>query len=253
LLYLKKDQPDVYNSPKFLDNFGNDYISDSYLLDMCTSDAFFEKLFNCLGGSDINTLGELSEDLHEGKTYYEIYSNCKNERVVKGKYTESQVAEQLKNNMEEQKRLIEQVSCVPEIREKLFGAYGANKELLSRHLMMMYCNLCRYEWESDLDAGMGIYKAFSFNMREVYTDLSMFLNIPFSQCGDAYILGNLLKSSNFKFVPWQNNSSVYDSVYGQNSFVPKPVQLSIYSISGVLNNITNKKVGGASGLDEFFR
>lgn len=250
--YLEKHYPEIYNSQKLIMHLGNEEISDSYLLDMITPDDCFCKLWQVFGKNK-NGLGEVSEDKYKGGvSFYEYYKQRKNNAITKtSQYRDQQtVVAELTKNLAEQKRLLNNVVAVCDIREALIGAYR-NKTLLGKDLFIVFTSVMKEMWEHEFD--MESFEHYSYMATHVYTSCEDMVNQEFNQFKDATLHGNLLKSDVFKFIPW-TEPGIYASVgYKGTHPYPKPIDLQIYSLNGLIAGITDKKTGGArSVLEEFF-
>jgi len=244
LFILKKDYPEIYSSKKLLEHFGNDEISDSYLLDMITPDDVHCKIWKAMGQGS-NRLNELSSDMIGSTDFYNKYINLKQECINKH-YSEDFVRQQLGRNLQEQERLISEVVSACDFRTMLVSAYQnhGGKEKLGKDLFIGYVSVMKEMWEHEHD--MASYEHFIYMANNVYTSLLDIVDQEFNQFRDTTLHGNVLKSDVFKFVVW-TNIKIYAEIY-KVTIMPKPIELKIYSLNSVVNGLNQHKRGGAGTI-----
>lgn len=244
LSILEKDHPEIYNSERLLNHLGNEEVSDSYLLDMISPDDVMCKLWKAVGQSS-DGLGELSEDMVPGsqQTYHQKYLAHKDARIKQGRFKDSSaVSAELKSHLDEQKRLLNNVVAVCDLREAASAVYS-NRDLLGKDLFIVYTSVMKEMWENEHD--MESFNHYSYMATHVYTSCDEMADQEFNQFKDATLYGNLLKSDVFKFVPWVD-VSVYVAAGYSDGVYPKPIDLKIYSLNSLVSKLAANKVGGGA-------
>ncbi len=243
LRILEDKYPQIYS--RVVDHLGNDEISDSYLLDMITPEDVLCELWKG-AGQNSEGLGELSDDLVDGKVHFHTkYIELKT-KIIEKKYTNEQIAAKLKKNFDEQTKHLKEVVSACDFREYLVNAYqnSGGKTRLGKDLFIVYTSIMKEMWMHERD--MASFDHYSYMATNIYTSPDDMVDQEFNQFKDATLHGNLLKSDVFKFIPC-TNVGVYTSVYTKTD-MPRPVDLTIYSLNAVVNGLMNEVSGGASSI-----
>lgn len=209
------------------DYLGNDEFSDSYLLDnYCEKSCpdAFATLIAALNSANETELSNITA---------ENYLNIKTSIVGN---SSSQV-------VHDPSRLNGLVSTM-DIRLRVFDLYKNDKKKIGKDLFIVYCNVARDMWNTELDK-KSAFETFAYIASKVYNKNSDIVNQEFDIAKDLTLYGNLLKSDVYKFVP--------SGRYNQNtvslpipSSMPSPTEMKLYSLCGFINMPVATSVSGGN-------
>jgi hypothetical protein len=140
-------------------------------------------------------------------------------------------------------RRLDGIMSPMEIRMRVFQLYNDDKERIGKDLFIVFCNINRDLWNTDVDS-IGAFKNFAYLAANVYTKCSDIVKQEFDIPRDLTLYGNLLKSDVFHYVPQASFTSAPLPVPAS---LPSPLDISLYSLCGFINVMSvNNKTGGAS-------
>jgi hypothetical protein len=253
LKMIQKDESQLINNKKILKYLGNEEISDSYLLDMITSEDLMYKLWNCLGGDEKGC----PEQLDMKENIYDLYKKLKSDIILEAnnmtlEQYKKLVSEHLNNTSKKQMQLLKRIRSPIEIREVLDEEYS-DKQLYGRDLFIVYTNVMKELWMCEPNYGSETFECYSYVATNLFNSCDSMLNHDFNSWKDLTLSGNLLKSDVFKYVPYQLLESsdcdlYYSNSYNKASYIPEPLNLSLFSMNCLVYiNNDDKKGGSLSG------
>lgn len=200
---------------------GNDEFSDSFLLDIYCAKKYpkcFKDILDHLTSPD-----------------------CVDKRnaITRTKYIEMRriiLGESVGSTQGGDNSHLSEIKSPVDIRQKVFEIYGADRAKLAKDIFIVYCNVSRDLWNTDVDH-VGQFKNFAFIAQNIYDDLDKIINQEFDIARDLTLYGNLLKSDVLNFSP--------KASYEQSplSSMPSPLDMKTYSLSSFIN----RRVGGVTG------
>jgi hypothetical protein len=151
---------------------------------------------------------------------------------------------ELKKNLEEQKRLLDEVVTASDFRSQLVSAYQnhGGKKRLGKDMFIAFTSIMKEMWEHEHD--MASYNNYVYIATNLYVNSEDIVNQEFNQFRDATLHGNVLRSDVFKFHP-AIDPKVYVAAGYPDIPMPKPIELKIYSLNSIVSSLNSKKTGGA--------
>jgi hypothetical protein len=239
-VYLHLHILEKMDAPKneVLQYLGNDEVSDSFLLDIYSTQDKYNECFEVMFKAFKET-PEILKDIN-----FDKYLQKKSSFTGAGMMNVS--------DKRKDPALLSNVRSPMDARQKVIQIYGPDKNALAVHMLIVYVSInmimVRKMAKIKKEEAVKEFQSFVYTMTKIYTEPKVFINQPFNAPNDLTLYGNLLRSDILMFKPQadfrtkeMSNVPIVDSI-------PCPVELVQFSLSYLVHEHHRMVKTGGSHL-----